>query len=177
MIEKNPKEKNDKILVSSSTQTLDDLENSPQKGWKRKFEKKMVIETEYSHQKAEEFLKKIEFSIMEKEDKNFDETLFGLYKGVDKFTRRILGAPNYNEGFFGTIEEIIKIFKKKHNDLHLKFTLIKFLEEVYVDDGEFLPNYSKEKHEAMFQEGLNYAYNRSDEEIRDILESIYSDYC
>ena len=137
------------------------------------FEYKKIVQIEHSHEKAAEFLEKVE-NIINKQE-NAEEILMRLYTEVHDFKKSIYDAPDFFEGLSWAIHKCISSNKKESDNMYSKFKIVQFLEDIY--NGEyFTEDYTKEMHEQYFQEGANLAYTTSNEEVKEVLGDLYSDY-
>lgn len=137
------------------------------------FEDKKIIQVEHSHKEAAEFLEKVE-NIINKQE-NAEETLMRLYTEVHDFKGRIYDAPDFHKGFLWIIQECLDSTKKEDDGLYSKFKIVQFLEDVY-NGKPVTKHYTPEMREEYFQEGVNLAYTNSNEEVKEVLGDLYSDY-
>ncbi len=137
------------------------------------FEDKKIVQVEHSHKKAAEFLEKVENIINIQE--NSEEILMRLNTEVYNLDGSRTGAPNFFDGISRAIYKCVNSNKKEDNNVYKEFKIVQLLENIY--NGEyFTESYTKEMHEQYFQEGVNLAYTTSNEEVKEVLGDLYSDY-
>lgn len=137
-------------------------------------EDKKIVQVEHSHKKAAEFLEKVE-NIINKQE-NAEETLMRLNTEVYNLDGSRFGAPNFLEGLSWAIHKCVSSNKKDDNNIYSEFKIIQLLENIY-QEKPFTKYYTQEMHEEYFQKGISLAYeNSSNEEVREVLGDVYSDY-
>jgi hypothetical protein len=137
------------------------------------FEDKKIVQVEHSHKKAAEFLEKVE-NIINKQE-NAEEILMRLNTEVYNLDGSRFGAPNFLEGLSWAIHKCVSSNKKDDNNIYSEFKIIQLLENIY-QEKPFTKYYTQEMHEEYFQKGISLAYENSNEEVREVLGDVYSDY-
>ena len=137
------------------------------------FEEKKLEEIKNSHERAAEFLEKLESGINQNNEEQTAETILEkLYTEVHEM-KDMKGNPNYLDWISSSVQQCINTEKNDEN--YLKFKIVKFLEDKYngyycVDEND------KQKHEEHFKSGVIKAYEVSTEELKECLGDLYHDY-